>query len=441
MKSKKIDKTKISIIVILGLIYISMLILNFITPLIMDDYNYAFGLNGRLNSISDIFNYQIWFYLNWGGRNVAHFIAQLFLMNNKIIFNIINPIIYTLMVYLIYNLIKGKNKHNPLYLILIHFALWFFTPVFGQSFIWLTGASNYLWTTTIILIFLNIFIHLETSSKKYNIVQIVLFGILGIIAGWTNENSGASLLFMLIAYIIMTKLIEKRKLKKIHVAGITGALIGFIIMIAAPGNYVRSSGFEDNSFFIIKWIKRAISITQTGERYLLCLAIISVVLISIYIYKKQKINKKIFIYFIGLIIAMYSMIASPTFPERSWTIIIIYAIIINGILLYNLEIKNQLKKFILIDCIIVAIFIFANSYILAFKDSYQFYNVWKSRAEEIEEGKKKRIEDYQFEPYFTTRKQSASFALGDIYENKKDINNQIYARFFDVKSISASTNE
>ena len=419
---------------ILTVIFLSMLILNMITPLIMDDYNYAFGLDGRLNSISDIINYQTWFYFNWGGRNVAHFIAQLFLMNNKIVFNIINPLVYTLMVYLIYNIIKGKEKEHPIYLIAIHLALWFLTPVFGQSFIWLTGASNYLWTTTIILIFINLFIK-TSNDKKYSPIKIILFFILGIIAGWTNENSSASLVFMLFTYIWITKVVEKKKVKNIHLVGMIGTLIGFIIMIAAPGNYVRSSGFEDNTFFIIKWIKRAISITQTAEGYLLYFIIAFIILVSIYLYKKEKIDKKVYIFSVGIIVAMYSMIVSPTFPERSWTIVIIYFTIIIGILLYNIEIQYKLKKFIIVNCIIIALFLFINSYILTFKDSYHFYNIWQNRIDTIKNGKKKNIKNYEFESYFTIRKQSASFGLGDLYEEKNNPINKTYARYFNVKSI------
>ena len=96
-------------------IFISMLVLNFITPLIMDDYNYSFGLNGRISNLKDIFEYQIWFYFNWGGRNIAHTIAQFFLMNNKIIFNIFNSIVFIILLLLIlnfsnFNRTEVKNK-------------------------------------------------------------------------------------------------------------------------------------------------------------------------------------------------------------------------------------------------------------------------------------------------------------------------------------------
>lgn len=430
-------KSKTKTLIILSGIFLSMLILNLITPLIMDDFSYAFGTTGRVQNLKDIFDFQIWYYLHWGGRNVAHTLAQFFLMNNKLLFNIMNSAIYTLLIYLIYRIIKGKNEDHPIYPLLIHLYLWFFTPVFGQAFIWLTGSCNYLWTTTIIMIFLNLFLHFNASQKKYNILKCILFGVLGIITGWTNENSGTSLVFILISYIIVKKLIEKEKINSIQWFGILGTIIGFVIMIVAPGNFIRSSGFDDNRFFIIKWIERAISITQTAESYLLIPIIILVIILSCYFYNKQKIRKEIYLFIIGTIIAIYSMVASPTFPERSWTMVIIYMAIISGIILYDLKLKNNLKKIVIIDISIIVSLTFINSYILTFKDSYGFYNTWQERIKTIEEGKKKGIQEYEFETFYTTRKQSASFALGDLYPDKNDSNNQSYARYFGVKYIKA----
>lgn len=437
MKDKFELTPKKKIAILLTAIFLSMLILNFITPLIMDDFSYAFGTNGRVHNLKDIFNFQIWYYFNWGGRNVAHTLAQFFLMNNKIIFNIMNSAVYTLLIYLIYRIIRGKNKDHPIYLLLIHFYLWFFTPAFGQAFIWLTGSCNYLWTTTIIMIFLNLFLDFNQSNKKYNIGKCILFAILGIIAGWTNENSGASIIFILITYIIIKKFIDKEKLNKIQYFGFIGIIIGFIIMLLAPGNFIRSSGYDNEGFFLITWIKRAITITQTAESYLIIPIIIIVIILSIYFYNRQKINKKFYLFGIGSIIAIYSMIVSPTFPERSWTIVIVYMAILSGLILYDLKIKESLKKIIIIDMSIIICFLFINSYILTFKDSYRFYNTWQERIETIEEGKKKGIQEYEFDVFYTTQKQSASFALGDLYPDKNDSNNRSYARYFDVKYIKA----
>ena len=441
MKKKfnnSIVKNKLLIFTVVT-IFISMLLLNFITPLIMDDYNYSFGLNGRISNLKDIFEYQIWFYFNWGGRNIAHTIAQFFLMNNKIIFNIFNSIVFIILLLLILNFSnfnRTEVKNKFLYLILIYFILWFNTPAYGQSFIWLTGSANYLWTSVIVLLYTLIFINLD-ENKKYNKLQIFGLSILGLLAGWTNENTGASLIVMLAVYLFIQKIIEKRKLNKIHIFAFTSSIIGFIIMIIAPGNYERSSMFNDNTFFIIKWIKRAIDITQTATSFLIIPISIIIILISIYIYKNQKINKKIYIFLAGIIIATYSMVVSPTFPERSWTIVLIYMTTVIIMLLSELKLEKKLKNIILYNIIIISVIFFLGSYYYTLIDSYGFYKAWDSRSKIMVKEKKNGKRDFEFNTYITSRKQSASFGLGDLYPTKQDSNNKTFARYFGVKSIKA----
>ena len=122
-----------------------MLTLNVFTPLIAYDYSYSFGIDGRLKNIIDVIEKQINHYFTWGGRIVAHIIAQSFLLFPKIIFSIANTVIYTLLIYVIYLNAKGENKeHKPGMLLLIHLILWFTLPVFGQTCLWLIGSCNYL---------------------------------------------------------------------------------------------------------------------------------------------------------------------------------------------------------------------------------------------------------------------------------------------------------
>ena len=98
---KKELTKKQEVIIILSSIFIMMLVLNIFTPLIADDYSYSFGVNGRLKNIIDVIEKQINHYLTWGGRTVAHTIAQSFLLFPKIIFSIANTAIYTILIYII----------------------------------------------------------------------------------------------------------------------------------------------------------------------------------------------------------------------------------------------------------------------------------------------------------------------------------------------------
>ena len=78
IKSFIMSKKNQIILILLG-IFLMMLILNMFTPLIADDYSYSFKLNNeRIVNLIDVFNYQLWHYFNWGGRVIAHAIAQTF---------------------------------------------------------------------------------------------------------------------------------------------------------------------------------------------------------------------------------------------------------------------------------------------------------------------------------------------------------------------------
>ena len=82
------------------IIFVFLYVLNYLTPLgFGDDYLYSFIWQGnamndplsanaaRVSSFSDLLASQWSHYLTWGGRSVAHTLAQLFLWKGKGIFN------------------------------------------------------------------------------------------------------------------------------------------------------------------------------------------------------------------------------------------------------------------------------------------------------------------------------------------------------------------
>ena len=428
---------KKNIIIIASVILISFLlifILNRYSPLIMDDYSYSYGVNWkRLTSIKDIFLFQKWYYFHWGGRNVAHTIAQFFLLHNKKwLFNVCNTMVFLVMVYLISSFTNKKGKNSILYFILAFLGLWFLTPAYGQAFLWLTGSSNYLWTSTIVLLYLKIFMSIDIN-KKQSIWKMIGLAIIGIIAGWTNENTGAGLIAMLLVFLFM-QYKEKRIINKIQIVGLVSNIIGFAIMILAPGNGARSGGlFKAN--ILIEWVKRTISISSELVLYFIIPIAIIVALVSIYIYKKQKLDKMFYVFLTGIIISTYSMIASPWFPTRSWTIISIYFVLLICILSSNLKIKENVKQIALIDILIILGIVFVREWYIVYQESKVYYNVWEDRRIEMEEGKKQGIYDFQFENHGVTKKQCASYGIDDIFEKKEDSNNIQYARYFGVNSI------
>ena len=382
-KIKKINKwlDKNQAIIILTFIFISVLFLNILTPYIADDINYKniWGTSDRVNNLWDVFVSQYWHYLTWGGRSVAHTIVQLFLIFPKLIFNIANSLCYIGIIYLI-NSIATNKKNNAWIILLIHLLLFLITPFFGEDFLWLTGSCNYAWTILIILLFINIYI-----KNKLNDSILVIIGmfLLGIISGWTNENTGCATVVIIASLLYVFKKINKEKLKKWHISGLIGSLLGFIILIAAPGNYARLSVIEENQSAIYRYSMNIIRITVSALEYLWPLLIALLIFYTYYLYKKKKPNLTSYIFILGGIVSTYAMIVSPTFPERAWLGIVVFFIVPTIILLDDLLKKEKLIKFILYDAVIILSAIsFINYYNIA-KELSDYNEVINERKEYI----------------------------------------------------------
>lgn len=383
----------------------------------------------------DIFDYQVWHYFNWGGRTVAHTLAQILLVFPKAVFNILNSFTYTALIYLIYlhGCFNKDNKDNSYMLLLIHFILWFIIPVFGQSFIWLVGSCNYLWTTVIILYFLWLYRRNTLSEKWYNLLFMF---ILGLLAGWTNENTSAGLIVILVFSLIINKVETKKfELSKTRLFGIIGTLAGFIIMICAPGNYIRSAEFKDDTFIIIKIIKRTLDITNNLENIILPLLIVIIILISLKIYHKKKIEKETYTFILGGFAAIYAMVLSPTFPERAWTGAIIFFAIAIVILVYDLDTINRLYKFILVDFCIILSIIYVSQYMDLARNINYLRNTWNYRVDVINESDKDKI--FEFYKYETYNPRNPVYGLDDIGYDPNAWPNGSISKYYGIKGIKA----
>ena len=428
IKNIKLSK-KQQTVIFLAIIFIIMLILNIFTPLIADDYDYKYiyGTNHKVlvENIFDVFISQYNHYMIWGGRTVAHLIAQTFLIFPKIVFDIFNAACYTSIVYLIYYLATEKQD-KPYLLIAIHLLLWFLVPYFGEDFLWLIGSCNYSWTLLVMLLFLVIYKKSKLKNNKKNIFLMFLFGV---IAGWTNENTAFGLIIIIASFILIEKH-EKEIISKWKISGLIGAIIGFIVLIAAPGNYVRKAKMDIEGSMIINWIKRFIDCTEGVRDYLLPLIIVILILLSYYKYKNKKVNLKVFSYIFGSFVSVYAMVLSPQFPIRAWLGIIVFLIIPCIILVDKIVLPHHIIKYLVIDGIIVLSFI-------AILDSYQltldlkhYDDTLKYREEYIEKHKEK--DTFEFQAYVINNKRTPIHGP-DLTSDKKNWLNKAQARHYGVK--------
>ena len=219
-------------------VFFLVLVLNLLTVKTSDDLGYSIN-----NGLFVLFQREYVQYMTWTGRTVAHLIARTFLAMPKLIFDVCNSIIFCVLVELMARHAAGSKRDvsGPLYAFAA-LAVFLFAPLFGQTVLWETGSCNYLWTTTIILAFLYVYRKgLDTSSERKPWFS-VLFFLFGIAAGWTNENTGGACILLVLIFLVLYWL-KKIPVKPWMIAGLIGSLIGFVLMIKAPGNAIRAQDF------------------------------------------------------------------------------------------------------------------------------------------------------------------------------------------------------
>ena len=251
---KNFDFEKISWQIILFLFAAFFFVLNLLTPFIADDVSYAFIWDGehagnlmdgigereRIKSFTDILISQWSHYFYWGGRTVAHVIVQFFSWVGKSYFDVLNVFVFCALVFLIFKIGTGLKlrEMNKKFLIFILFALYFLTPEFLLTNIWMTGAINYLWMVTLELIFILPFA-MKYRDKNFNPPKffVIVMAILGLLAGWSIEPGASVTLF--VTFFALIKFWREKNLQSWAKVGFIFLFAGFLILILAPGNIER----------------------------------------------------------------------------------------------------------------------------------------------------------------------------------------------------------
>lgn len=383
-ENKKVGR--ILFCIILFVITVIVFLFNHFTPLLADDYGYMFSrvTHQPISGFSDIYLSEVNHYFTWGGRIVTHSIAQTFLWWGKPIFNVINTLGYILFLLLIYTHAIGSFKCRPFLLLIVSTGVFIFTPAWGQSMVWLVGASNYLWGPLLILFFLLPFrIQFEQSNDVINNKTCAFaYGCFGIIAGATNENSTVALIIMICFCLFL--IWEKHKKIPFYMwIGLAGAFIGACLLIFAPGNFVRVAAEHDsvnvfsNFTYIIKLF------VKPSFLFFPC-----TVLAALLILRGSRCDKVWLVYFIGSVASMFAMVASPYYPDRAQSITIALMIIAIGNVYCHLTFTTEkaIKLLILSTITLVLGNIWVYNY--AFKDIRSYYKGYNEQFEHLSALKK-----------------------------------------------------
>lgn len=327
-KNKKTENTICGIL--LAITAVIFYLANHYAEFEMDDLWYATNLvtGEPLNSIKDVWQSQVWHFFNWGGRSMAHGQLQLLLMWGETAANIANMLALTALICLILkhaNVVKTTLPQLSLaiagFLIILNIN-WY------QTLFWESGACNYLFMTTWILLFLYPYMKSldiadddkQTGDTKAPRLIALWILPLGLIAGWSNENMGPTAFLATLAIIIITKK-KTNKLIPWQIEGAITSLIGSALCILAPGNSVRvvEAASTDTSKSLL-W-RAFIRCYETTNGLLYYLAIPLLVLgILTFVYVGilgKKIELTQILFTCMAIVSWGAMILSPHYPDRA----------------------------------------------------------------------------------------------------------------------------
>lgn len=422
-----------------------LLVLNSKTPLYKDDYSYSYTFavkenKFRITTLKELIDSQVNHYKVMNGRIVPHTLAQAFLMTDKAVFNILNSAAFTMLVFLIYLHATMGNKNKSHALLVAAFAsLFLYTPRFGESFLWLTGACNYLWGMLLILAYLVPVTSRFTSDKSLHNTPFGAIGLflLGFICAITGENTVAALIVMSALFTLYFSL--KNKLLDLSLLfGLVGNIGGFLVLLLAPGQSVRLAN-NGGSGGLGVWLSRVPQITKVFVSNLWPLLIITVIFIIVGMILKRDLTGlcKTLIFLTGGLVSVYSMVISPYFPDRVWSGPVIYfSIAALSAVSYALPSYERFYTKIIALALSVCILVpLTQSFVQAFSELSVIAEFDKARAEQIIAAKERGENSVIVDSIYGDGRYTCFDSFGDLNSDSTTWPNTALAMYFGIDEV------
>lgn len=287
--------------------------ITYLTPLAGDDWGYA--INGlKNNPLISAYN----FYFTWSGR----FFSELWgfiVAPNKWLWNILNPLLFTGIIYFMYRIISPKKNPISTLLLIIFLVLSVKDFVRMETYTWIMG------TTYVVPLFLFLLytylLKLMVFDGDKNILIYIGSCLINIYIPLCMENIAVGLILANLLVLIYVYFTNKNDLKKFSLF-LAISIVGFVILRMSPGATYRlqnehAAWLEMNIFEQISanW-NTFLTYTFLDNKYLIC--ILSLVLIGFTYannYKYKKYPKASFILIGVFILGFLQSIAANIYSK------------------------------------------------------------------------------------------------------------------------------
>ncbi len=328
-----IKNKKIGYIIFIG-IFLLMLVCNGVTDLVADDFAYCYDFrNGeKITGFFQIFGSMKGHAFSMNGRLCAHFLAQLFLLLPKWIFNVVNAFSFTAMIAFIYKIAWGKKTNNAAFLG-VFASVWVFAPVFGQIFLWLDGSCNYLWSYVLGLLFVLPYTKRFIQGEGITKVPLkILFWCLCLVMGAYSENASPAFICVATLLLLADVVFFKIRPKAYEIVGILLSVVGYITIYLSPAQLTNKSA----TLTVANLRGNLAEAVAMYLKFAPVLVVFAVMLVLAFMVKADR--KKIWMalsFFIGSLLSNFMMIVASYYHDRSSGVGLILLLIATFILLHE----------------------------------------------------------------------------------------------------------
>lgn len=353
----------LAIILTLAASSVIMAFFCWLSPREADDIIYAAGLSmptltsagqhtptaAPPSSLGDLLRLQWQEYLQWNGRFIGQFLARCLLMAPDWLHAVLTPLVHAALLFFSLLLLWGKRWRErivPWQIILLGGLLWFMLPAFGSAFFWRTGTANYGYTLLLAVLFLLPYrFWLDASLPR--LPGGAVFLLAGLLAGWSNESLGMLLILLALGACVVQKKMG-RPLPLWAVAGLAGAITGWLALIAAPGNMARAAALGTGLVPLASWkaFHSFLIFWSTQQLELLPLYLLDLGAL-VFLYRRRELSRDIWLPALLLFLMGHACIGafvlSPSRADRAMTAGYFWLVLSTCALLFRLSVPRQLK--------------------------------------------------------------------------------------------------
>ena len=237
LRKNKSRIEKVTLIILLFALGATFFASNALCPMLGDDYVYG-KLGTSATSLEQLIEVMQskW---NPGQIRLGNILCIIFMFcdgGRGILFNICNTVVFVSTLVALAKCVFGEVSPGRVGIISAT-LLFIFCPAYIETYLWESGAFNYLWGACFLSIFLACYMKMneELKTLRGNVICGITAATL---AAWTHE----ALAFPLFFALIITAILNNKERHKAILCLVPVAAIVVLYLLSAPGMYQRAGG-------------------------------------------------------------------------------------------------------------------------------------------------------------------------------------------------------